>query len=113
MFRPQTTFTLSLCKPKVTLFVAAMLDMVMLVFPFLVFLNLSNYLKYWSSYLRNTGMMCVPVSIWKYILVQTLLLSITTVLRTTYITYLQILLQNNLTNVRCNFKTGKLDCFHC
>ena len=33
-----------------------------LVFPFF---HLSNFLKYWSSVLTNTGMSCLPVSIWK------------------------------------------------
>ena len=36
-----------------------------LVFPFLVLLNLSNYFKYGSSFLTDTGINYVPVSILK------------------------------------------------
>ena len=43
-----------------------------LVFPFFGLLNLSNFLKYWSSFLTTTGTNYVPVSILKFIPVHTI-----------------------------------------
>ena len=54
--------------------------------------KLSNFLKYWYSFSRNTGVNYAPVSIWKYICAKNLSMLILII---TCVIYLQIMVEKN------------------